>query len=125
MTYDVNVTRDGRWWMIAIPAIDALTQARRVTDVEEMARSLIAVTLDVAPSKVKIGKITIKVGKKDVVKTAEEIAKLRATAAEIEAQASKLARATAGELVEADVPLRDVGALLGVSHQRAGQLVDR
>ena len=31
-TYDVVVTREDRWWMIAVPAIDGLTQARRVTE---------------------------------------------------------------------------------------------
>ncbi len=48
MKYDVNVTRDGRWWMVEVPAIDGLTQARRISEVEEMARSLIAIELDIA-----------------------------------------------------------------------------
>jgi hypothetical protein len=45
-TYEVVVTRDGRWWMIAIPALDGLTQARHRGEIEEMARDYIAVTLD-------------------------------------------------------------------------------
>jgi len=32
MAYAVNVTRDGEWWMMAVPAIDGLTQARRLSD---------------------------------------------------------------------------------------------
>lgn len=43
MAYAVNVTRDGEWWMMAVPAIDGLTQARRLSDVERMARELVAV----------------------------------------------------------------------------------
>jgi hypothetical protein len=30
--------RDGRWWMIHIPALDALTQVRFPEEIEEMAR---------------------------------------------------------------------------------------
>ena len=43
MAYAVNVTRDGEWWMMAVPAIDGLTQARRLSDAERMARELVAV----------------------------------------------------------------------------------
>ncbi len=45
--YDVTVTRDGSWWMVEIPALDGLTQARRLSEVTEMSRSYVAVTLDV------------------------------------------------------------------------------
>ena len=45
--YDVSVTRDGKWWMVAIPALGGLTQARRFSEAADMAREYIAVTLDV------------------------------------------------------------------------------
>ena len=44
--FDIEVTRDGRWWMVYVPAIDQLTQARRRGEVELMARELIAVSTD-------------------------------------------------------------------------------
>jgi hypothetical protein len=43
-TYEIEVTRDGRWWMIRIPEIDGLTQARWPGEVKSMARSYIAVS---------------------------------------------------------------------------------
>lgn len=46
-TYDIQVTRDGKWWMINVPAIDQLTQARNEGEVEDMARDLIAVHQDI------------------------------------------------------------------------------
>ncbi|OHU23589.1 hypothetical protein BKG77_08075 [Mycobacteroides chelonae] len=46
-TYDIQVTRDGKWWMINVPEIDQLTQARHEGEVEEMARDLIAVHQDI------------------------------------------------------------------------------
>lgn len=44
-TYNAEVTRDGKWWMVAIPEIDGLTQARSLSEAELMARQYIAVTL--------------------------------------------------------------------------------
>ncbi|WP_078309207.1 hypothetical protein [Mycobacterium sp. 96-892] len=45
-TYNIQVTRDGKWWMIHVPEIDQLTQARHEGEVEQMARELIASWLD-------------------------------------------------------------------------------
>jgi hypothetical protein len=42
-SYDVEVTHDGRWWMIRVPEIDQVAQARHAGEVEVMARDLIAV----------------------------------------------------------------------------------
>jgi hypothetical protein len=46
-TYAVKVTREGKWWMVHIPELDGLTQARNVAEIEGMARDYIAVTLEV------------------------------------------------------------------------------
>jgi hypothetical protein len=43
-TYQIEVTRDGCWFMIHIPAIDGLTQARFPGEIDDMARDYIAVT---------------------------------------------------------------------------------
>jgi hypothetical protein len=43
-TYDVEVYGDGRWWMIRIPQLDGLTQARSPGEIKSMARSCIAVS---------------------------------------------------------------------------------
>jgi hypothetical protein len=43
-TYEIDVYRDGRWWMIRIPEIDGLTQARHRGEIDDMARSYIAVS---------------------------------------------------------------------------------
>lgn len=39
MTYEVSVTRDGAWWMVAVPALDAVTQARTLGEVDAAAGS--------------------------------------------------------------------------------------
>lgn len=43
-TYDIEVYRAGRWRMIYAPEIDQLTQARHRGEIEDMARSLIAIS---------------------------------------------------------------------------------
>lgn len=124
MRYDITVTRDGRWWMIEVPAIDGLTQARRVSEIEDMARSLIAVTLDVAMSQVEIGETHVIVPSLgDITAYRDAVAAARAEAEAAEARASKVMREKAHALVDADVPLRDAAAMLGVSYQRVHQLV--
>lgn len=122
--YEAKVTRDGKWWMIAVSEIDGLTQARRLSEVELMARELIAVTLDLPTEAIivrvrydAIGKVT------DVSSILSEISKEREQAAALERAASTRSVALAKALADSDIPLRDVGAVLGVSFQRAHQLV--
>ncbi len=54
MRYTVHAEREGKWWMIRVPAIDGLTQARRITEIEDQARSLIAVSTDTPGSDIDI-----------------------------------------------------------------------
>ena len=43
-SFDIDVTRDGGWWMVYIPELGGLTQARHSREVELMAREYIAVS---------------------------------------------------------------------------------
>jgi hypothetical protein len=43
-TYEIEVYRKGRWYMIRVPKLDGLTQARHPDEIEDMARSYIAVS---------------------------------------------------------------------------------
>jgi len=53
-TYTATAVREGRWWNIQVPEVGGHTQARRLADIETMARELIAVTLDVPLSAVAV-----------------------------------------------------------------------
>jgi hypothetical protein len=46
-SYRAEIWRDGPWWMIRVPEIDGITQARYESEVWPMTRDLIAVTLDI------------------------------------------------------------------------------
>lgn len=121
--YRVEVTRDGKWWMVAIPELDGLTQARRLEEAPRMARDYIAIVLDVPIAEVDVDLAVIDVDGVDVV---EAVAKLDAEKAEVDAARERVANDTrllAKALAGKKVPVRDIGAILGVSHQRAHQLV--
>lgn len=125
LKYNINVTREGRWWMIEVPAIDGLTQVRRLDEVDDQARSLIATILDSPVSTVELGSVTLDVpGVEHLSEKVRELEQLRATAADAEAQASELLRDTAKVLTQAEVPMRDAGSILKVSHQRIQQLTN-
>jgi hypothetical protein len=121
-THDVHVTRDGRWWMISVPDVDGLTQARRLTDVEKMAKELVAVTLDARLSQVTVKITSLVVDGVDVLERAREVREARERALKLEAEAIHGAAALAHELADDGVPVRDIGEVLGVSYQRAHQL---
>lgn len=123
-TYTVSVTREGRWWMVRVPEIDQVTQARRLSEVTKAARELIAVTLDVPMSKVGVRVRVERVGEvEDVTGRAEAIRKEHARADELARRAQDESKELARQLAGAHVPMRDIGELLGVSHQRVHQLI--
>jgi hypothetical protein len=124
MTYDVEVTREGRWWMVSVPEIDGLAQARRLADVQRMARELIAVTLDIRMSDVEV---TVEFGDIDGVSVApciETITREKAEAARLEEDVAIKTRELVLALVARNIPVRDIGSMLGVSFQRVHQLAN-
>lgn len=124
-TYKVEVTRDGKWWMIAIPELGALTQARRIEDIPTMARELIALEAGVALADVAIEqRIELVAGGEDLAARVRTIRDRRARLSEEEARVQTDMAQFAKELAAADVPVRDIGSLLGVAHQRVSQLVN-
>jgi hypothetical protein len=121
--YQGRVTREGKWWMISIPALDGLTQARRLADVDAAAREFIAVTLDVALSTVSV-ELTVEVaGVDNIGDRASRVEQDRRQARELEETATRTAALLAQELASVGVPVCDIGCVLGVSFQRASQLL--
>lgn len=134
-TYKVNVTREDKWWIITVPELDGYitadgainlsdtTQARRLADVPKEAADFICTVTDSAPSAVKL-EITIAVDDIDVTAGAEKVAHNRELAERHAEDAQVAARTLARNLAAHGVPVRDVGEVLGVSFQRAQQLIN-
>lgn len=64
-----------------------------------------------------------RIGDIDVGTTLVKIRRDRESAAELERAATESAAELAKVLAAADIPVRDIGAVMGVSFQRAHQLV--
>ena len=121
-TYAYNVTRDGRFWLVHVPELDRYTQARNLREVDEMVVDLISLVTEqsAASFDCQLGSIQLPTSVAGHLATAEQ---LRALAARSQHDAAEEARKAARELSEDGVPLRDIGRLMGVSYQRAHQLV--
>ena len=122
MTYQAEVTREGRWWMIRVPSIDALTQARNVAEVPLMARELIAVHEGKKLDDVGVSVSYLDINGVDGERVSGLADERRATDAVVKAIADRTA-GLARDLVAAHIPLRDIAQLLGISHQRVHQIV--
>lgn len=122
-SYDVQVTREGKWWQVAIPALDLLTQARRIGEADLMAREAIAVTLDVPLSQVAVSvHLADLAGHPDLLTTASELSARDAEAEAIKRDVASQRAAIAKALAGAGVPYRDIGEQIGLTYQRAQQL---
>lgn len=122
-TYKVNVTRDGRWWMIDVPEIDQLTQARRINEIEDQARSLIAISTDRPLTDIDVD-ITIEVtGIGDIAERARDINRRRCEALKATEEAQRETTRYIQQLMRAGITVRDAGTLLDFSPQRISQIV--
>jgi hypothetical protein len=122
--YKIEVTRDGRWWMIRIPDVDGLTQARRLSEVDYMARDYIALATHTPIDRIAVHIASIEVpGYGDISRAARNLVDDRNEAAHRLAQAQEFIGQYARDLVALKVPLRDVAELLDLSFQRVSQLV--
>jgi len=108
--------------MISVPEIDGLTQARRLSEVERMARELIAVTLDLRLSQVAVEVAFGDIDGIPVGSFIQHISSEKAEAARLEEDATAKTKTLVQQLIAHNVPLRDIGAMLGLSFQRVHQL---
>ncbi|HWG61510.1 MAG TPA: hypothetical protein VG253_07330 [Streptosporangiaceae bacterium] len=121
-TYQVEVDRDGKFWRVRVPEVGRTTQARNLREVEPMARDLISLMDEIAEDSFHV-RVRVQLPAEVQAELEQSIA-LRADAASRQAKAAQLSRQAARRLRDEGLSLRDVGQALGVSFQRAKQLVD-
>ncbi len=120
MTYQVTAERDGRFWLVHVPAVERYTQARNIPEIEPMARSLIHAMTDEPEAAIEID-VEIKVPQA-VTDHRNRARELSEQAAASKAEAALEARLAARALKDAGLTVRDIGTYLDVSFQRAQQL---
>ncbi len=123
--YKVEITRDGRWWIVHIPEIDGVTQARRLSEAPTMAREYIALDRGIPLRDVQVEVASIRVNdSRELLDSARQIKETRARANELERECRERAQQFAQQLVTHGVPVRDIAALLDISPQRVSQLAN-
>ena len=120
MIYHANATRDDRFWLVHVPEVDRHTQARTVDEIDVMARDLIAIMTGAEASSVEL-RVTIELPASVRTKL-DRVERARETERAARADAAAELRAAALELKRTGMSVRELGRVLGVSYQRAGQL---
>jgi hypothetical protein len=120
-TYRVQAVREGKFWLLTVPDLDVMTQARRLTEAEEMARDLIATWLEVAPDSFAID---LDVALPDELTQRRDRARqLREEADRLRDEAADELRVVVREAHASGMSVRELAVALGVSHQRAQQIL--
>jgi DNA-directed RNA polymerase specialized sigma24 family protein len=121
-TYDLEVAREGRWWIVTVPEIGYRTQARTLAEVEEMGRDLIAGALGVDP-----GSFELAPHVHPPADVAAQLAAAEAADRAARVQAAAAARdrraAVAKLRSEHSMSAADTARLLGVTRGRVHQLL--
>lgn len=123
--YKIEIVRDGRWWMVHVPEIDGVTQARRLAEAETMAREYIALDQGVPYDEIKVETASIRMAEpefRELLEGARDIKDLREKAAALDRQATRDAHEYVHWLTTYGVPVRDIATLLEISPQRVSQL---
>jgi len=117
----VIATHEERFWLLSVPELDVVTQARTLDRAEATVRDLIAVWLDVPADS-----FAVEVEPRlddEWTKLLRETKDARATADKASARASELLRTSVTTLHDAGLSAREVGSLVGISYQRVQQLL--
>lgn len=104
-----------------IPGIDGATQARNLSEIDEMAKDYIAGVTGVPEHAIELA-VAIELPA-DVQAHLAAAAALRDEEAHARTRAAEESRAAARALRSRGLTVREVGAALGISHQRAQQLI--
>lgn len=119
--YSATAEREGRWWLITVPELDAVTQARTVREIDMMATGLVAALLDLEEDDVQVN-VSVKLPE-SVAEAWAEADKLQSEVDVATRRAAALRRAAVKTLLsEEHLSQSDAGALLGLSYQRIQQL---
>lgn len=120
--YTAECVRSGGWWSVHVPEVKGVhTQARRLDQVEAMAREAISLILNVRADSFNINVESVL--PENVRKELDHVHQLRKDADRVHREAVEASVLVARDLVSRyHMTVRDAGRLLGLSHQRVAQL---
>jgi predicted RNase H-like HicB family nuclease len=121
--YLVRAVRSGRWWAIDVPELHgALSQARRLDQVESMAREVIALMLHVPEDSFDLSVEPDLDSLGGVREAIEAALRQRERASAAQDAAASAMRHAVSEVRASGYTSREAGLLLGISNQRISQI---
>lgn len=120
VTYEVVAEPDGRFWLLTVPAIDRSSQARNTKEIPTMAKDLIEIMTGEADAEIEV-RFALPAS---IRAHLDNVESARASEEQSRRTAARELRAAAQALRAQRLSYEDVGVVLGVSHQRAHQLVN-
>lgn len=123
MKITANVQRSGGWWAIEVPEVPGVfTQAKRLEQVADVVADAVSLMLDVPLASIEV--TLVPVLPEPLAEDLHSAKEAAADAARAGDAASRAMRKVVAELRnDAGLSVRDVAALLEVSHQRVSQLL--
>jgi DNA-directed RNA polymerase specialized sigma24 family protein len=122
-TYSVQVFRDGGFWILEVPELRAVGQARTLASAGGTARELVALWLDVPADQVHVVLDYSRIDP-EAIELAAGARSEQARAEELSRVAARRLRQAARRLVKTDgLSLRDTATVLGVTFGRVQQLL--
>lgn len=119
--FDAVATREGKWWIITVPELDAVTQARNVREIDDMAGGLISALLDIDEDLIHVS-VSLELPE-TVAAVWSEATVLHEQAVADERRSSTLRRRAVRELLTSSgLSQKDAAQVLGLSAQRVQQL---
>lgn len=121
-TFTSTATRDGQYWAVRCNQYPAVrSKVRLLTQAVQQQRSALAALTDVPENQISVD--VVPVLPPEVEQHIARARELRQESARANRAAAAESRAAAQALAQAQLSLRDIGTILGVSYQRAHQLV--
>lgn len=122
MTYTVEATRSGTWWSLQCKEVPgALSQSKTLAEAKRIMPEAIAFVAGVPDAEVEV--VVTPVIPDAVHEHLDAATRLREEAARANSESAVESRLAAQLLRETGMTVRDIGETLGISYQRAGQLI--
>jgi len=119
-TLEATATRDGRWWLVRVPELDAVGQARTVRDIHAVAVEVAALHLGVPEEDVTVH-VTVHVSE-EAERLWEQARQVEEEARAVQQRAAELRRAAVRRSRADGYKLDAAAAAFGVTTSRIQQL---
>jgi predicted RNase H-like HicB family nuclease len=121
-TYTIVARRSGDWWALEVPELERVfSQTRRLDQAPFAIQEVLEGVHDIAPGTYDLMLTADLAGLNEFIERAKQTSKEAQAAA---AKAREAQQSAIAQLREFGLPQRDVGEILGLSHQRVAQIAN-